>query len=115
MRENCVVYAVTLMLTRKLVNSSTAKNNFIGGFFVVKSVVLPLNLNFSLFEFLDNFLDRVLEEAFKREDLLGDETILLEVAVNNLPAIILVDGVHVGPNWCIVTLIHFQQVYALII
>jgi hypothetical protein len=56
--------------------------------------VVFLSFDLSDAELLDDFLNAELEKAFIRENLLRDETILLKVAVNHLPGVLLVDGIH---------------------
>jgi hypothetical protein len=41
--------------------------------------------------FSDDLLDAALEEAIERRDLLGDETVLLEVLVNYCPGVFRLD------------------------
>ena len=107
-REDMVVQAIALVLARVLVYGDAAEDDFVSGLFVVWTVVLALDLDLVFFKLLNDLLNRKLEEAFKREDLLGDKTILFEVAIDDLPAIVLVDRVHVGSYGSIQLGIHFQ-------
>lgn len=95
MRQNWLIELVTFNQARVLVNSGASEDNPVGGFLVIRSIILPLFLNRCLAELLDDLLDRVLQEALEGVDLLRNKTILLEVTVNNLPAVVLVDGVEV--------------------
>ena len=98
------------MLTRQLVYCDTPKNDLVSGLFVVCSVVLALDLNLMLLELLDDLLHRVLKKPLKREDLLSNQSILFKVAVDDFPAVVLVDWVHVGSNRRIKLRIHFQPI-----
>ena len=89
------VGAVALMQARELVHGSPAKYDFVSGLLVVCTEVDPIFGDRLLSELLDDLLHRVLQESFKRENLLCNQAVLLEVAVNDLPAVILVDGVHI--------------------
>ena len=72
MGEDVVVQAVTLVLARVLVDGDTPKDDLVGRFFIVGTVVLTLDLDFVLFKLLDDFLDRVLEESLEGENLLSN-------------------------------------------
>ena len=102
-----VVKAIALMLAWVLVHCDAAKDDLVCCLLVVWPVVLALNHDVVLLELLYDFLHRVLQDSLEGENLLGHETILLEVAINHLPAVVLVDGVHVGPDGCI-AIVHFQ-------
>ena len=93
--QDWLVGTVTLVESRELVDCGTAKYDFVSGLFVIASIVLSVLRNCLFFELLDNLLHRVLEESFERRNLLRHQTILLEVAVNNFPAVVLVDSTHV--------------------
>jgi len=99
-RKNRLVAAVPLEIARKLVNCDIPKNDLVNSFFVVYTVELAFLLNVVDSELLDDLLDTVLEEPLVREDLLGHETILFEVAVNNFPGVILVNWVHIVHLYC---------------
>ena len=94
-RQDWLIELVTFNQSRVLVNGGASEDNSVGGLLVISSIILPLLLNRCLAELLDDLLDRVLQEALEGVDLLRDKTILLEVTVNDLPAVVLVDGVEV--------------------
>jgi len=52
-----VVEAVALVLAGVLVNSHATKDDLVSRLFIIRPVVLPLNLNFMFFELLDDLLD----------------------------------------------------------
>jgi hypothetical protein len=52
-----------------------------------------LSLDFCDAELFNNFLDRILEETLVGKDLLGDETVLFEIAINYFPGVLLIDGI----------------------
>ena len=83
------------MQARELVYSGPAKNDLICSLFVIGTKVLSVLDDGLLLEFLDNLLNGVLEESLEGGDLLGNEAILLEVAIDNFPTIVLIDSVHV--------------------
>lgn len=56
-RKDVVVEAVALVLARVLVHSHTAKDDLVSRLFVIRPVVLPLDLDFVFFELLDDLLD----------------------------------------------------------
>lgn len=99
MSKDRLVDTIFLKVSGKLVNSDVAKVDAIDGIFIVlatKLALLDYVLGLKLFYY---FLDWVLEEALKREDLLCDKPILLKVGIDNFPGVVLVDWVHVGPEW----------------
>ena len=98
------------MLTRQLVYCDTPKNDLVSGLFVVCPIVLALDLDLMLFKLFDDLLHRVLKKPLKREDLLSNQSILFKVAVDDFPAVVLVDWVHVGSNRRIKLRIHFQPI-----
>ncbi len=94
MRKQWLVVAVILIASGELIDGRISENHLVGGFLVIgpKVVLLPFDLRDT--ELFNDFLDAVLKEAFEGEYLLGDKTVLLEVAVDYLPGVFLVDGVH---------------------
>ena len=83
------------MKAGELVDCSPAKRNLQSSLVVIRTIVLLLFGDGLLAELLNDFLHRVLYETLEGEDLLRYEAILLKVAVNDLPAVVLIDGVHV--------------------
>lgn len=94
-RHDWLVRAITFVQARELVDCGPAKFNFVRRLFIIWTEILPVFLNGLLSELFNDFLDWVLQEALKRENLLSDKTILFEVTINYLPAIILVNWLHV--------------------
>ena len=80
------------MQAGELVNCGTAEYDLVSGLLVVVPVILSVLSDRLLTELLDNLLYRVLQKALEGENLLGDQTVLLEVTINHFPAIILVNG-----------------------
>ena len=98
------------MLTRQLVDCDTPKYDLVSGLFIVCSVVLAIDFYLMLLKLFYDLLYRVLEESLEWEDLLRYQTVLFKVAVDDFPAVILVDWVHVGSHGRIVLRIHFQPI-----
>ena len=94
-RHDWLVGGVSFVQTGKLVDGGLPKDHFKGGLLVILAEVLAVLGDGLLPKLSNDLLDRVLEEALEGENLLGHQTILLEVAVDDLPAIVLVDGVAV--------------------
>ena len=94
-RQDRLIDVVTFNQARVLVDSGASEDNPVGGLFVIGSIILSLLLNRCLAELLDDLLDGVLQEALEGVDLLRNKTILLEVTIDDLPAVVLVDGVEV--------------------
>ena len=67
--------------------------------------ILSALINRLLPELINDLLDRVEKEALERANLLGHKTILLKVTVNDLPAIILIDGTIVDMGSVVLTII----------
>ena len=92
-RHDRFVAAIAFVQPRELVDNSAAKSNFVRRFFVIVAEVLASLVNRLLLELVDDLLDRVEEEALEGEDLLRHQAVLLEVAVDHLPAIVLINRV----------------------
>ena len=90
--QNRLVRGVALVQAGELVNCGTAEYDLVSGLLVVVPVILSVLSDRLLTELLDNLLYRVLQKALEGENLLGDQTVLLEVTINHFPAIILVNG-----------------------
>ena len=86
------IRTVLLLIARRLANGNITKCNVIRCFLIIVANVLPLLLNLCRLEFVDHFLDTVLQKSFEWLDLLGDEPVHLKVAVDYLPAVFCVDG-----------------------
>ena len=91
-----LVSVVVFEVMRQLVYCRVSKDHLICTLFVVLKEILLLALDLRHSEFLDDLLNRVLQESLKREDLLGYETVLLEVTIDHVPAIFLVDWIHIA-------------------
>ena len=89
------------MLPWDLVNSGITKDDLVGRLLVILAPILAITLDRCHSELFDNLLNGVLQEPLKGEDLLGDQTILFEVTIDDFPAVIVVDRVHVGSQWCV--------------
>ena len=91
MRQNGLVWTVTFLLTRILVYGGRSKDHLVSRLLVIRAKIaarLRDRLNSELF---NNLLNLVLQEAFKWEDLLCNQSVLFKVRVNYFPAIVLVD------------------------
>lgn len=93
MRHDWLVRLVGLQIARVLIDSHIAEDDFVDGLFVIVANVLPLLFDVDHPALFDDFLNGVLQEALIGKDLLGHQAVLLEVAVNHLPAVLVVDGV----------------------
>lgn len=103
-QERLVV--VFASVARKLVNCDIAESDFIIFHFVLVAVELLFAHDICLAEFFDDLLNIEFKETFVRVDLLGNETILFEVAVNDGPRVVLVYLVHVGAEWHLLMRLH---------
>ena len=92
------VAAIAFVQARELVDDSAAKYDLIRSFFVIVAEVLATLIDRLLPELIDDLLDRVEQEALEGEDLLGHQAVLLEVTVNDFPAIVLI-------NWVVIDLL----------
>jgi hypothetical protein len=93
-REKRLVVSVVFIAPRELVHSRVAEDDLISGFFVIAPVIVSLPFDLSDTELFYDFLDTILEETFVRENLLGNESVLLEIAVDHFPRVFLVDWIH---------------------
>jgi len=101
MRENVLIShirAVRLKHARELINCRVAENYLVSRLLIIASKVDFFFLDSGHSKLLNDLLNRKLKEPLEREDLLRHKTILLEVAVDNFPRIVLVDGVHIRTN-----------------
>ena len=92
------VAAIAFVQARELIDDSAAKYDLIRRFFVIVAEVLATLIDRLLPELIDDLLDRVEQEALEGEDLLGHQAVLLEVTVNDFPAIVLI-------NWVVIDLL----------
>ena len=97
-RHDGFVAAIAFVQARELVDDSAAKYDLIRSFFVIVAEVLATLIDRLLPELIDDLLDRVEQEALEGEDLLGHQAVLLEVTVNDFPAIVLI-------NWVVIDLL----------
>ena len=91
-----LVGVIVFKVVGQLVDCRVSKDHLICTLIVVFKEILPLALDLGHSELLDDFLDRVLQESLKGEDLLGDEAVLLEVTIDHVPAVFLVDWIHIA-------------------
>jgi hypothetical protein len=95
MGQNRFVNSVLLQVSGKLINSDIAEVDAIDCVFVILAAKLALLHNILGPKLFNHLLDAVLEEALEGENLLGNQTILFEVGVDDFPGVVLVDGIHI--------------------
>ena len=98
-RHNRLISSVAFVLSWVLIDSRIAESDFVCRFFIIDSNILAILLNCCFFELFNNLLDWVLEEALKWEDLLGHKPMKFEVAIYDLPAVVLLNWIDVGTKW----------------
>ncbi len=87
------------MHARELIDCRVAEDYLVRCLLIVGSEVDFFFLDGGHSELLNDLLNGKLKEPLEREDLLRHQAILLEIAVDDFPRIVLVDRVHVRTNW----------------
>lgn len=97
MREQGHVPLVALLDVRMAVNDYILELDVIEhAFLCIRRVpVLGSDLDFVVVVLLDNLLHALLKESIEGGDLLRDKAMLLEIGADDLPAVIVIDRLHV--------------------
>ena len=96
MRPERVVRLVSLRLPWMLVNCRVAKGYLVRAIFIVLAMILFTIVDCLGLELLDDLLHRKHHKPLKGEDLLGHQSILLEVTIDDLPAVIQINWAHIS-------------------